>query len=68
MQGVKPGLCEALHGTVTKITPSLHQVGQVITLFRDLTFDRNIPGRGGRDKKTIYTQYYCYRCVYPFQS
>ena len=31
-QGVKPGFFEAVHGTVTKITPSLHQVGQFITL------------------------------------
>ena len=29
-QGVKPDFCEAVHRTVTKITPSLHQVGQFI--------------------------------------
>ena len=61
MQGVKPGFCEALHGTVTKITPSLHQVGQVITLvvLEILRLTELFPG----EKKIIYTQYYCYSCV-----
>ena len=32
-QGVKPGFCDAVHRTVTKITPSLHQVRQFIMFF-----------------------------------
>ena len=65
MQGVKPGLCEALHGTVTKITPSLHQVGQVITLFvlEILHLTEIFQGEEGAIKNKNYTQYYCYRCV-----